>query len=122
MPRANLEQLGGYLAARVDVVCAVVFGSAQDGTVREGGDLDLEVSVTEKPKGDAYVDFLVETAEAAEFDVIDLVDLDQADPILAFEALSGRFLCKNDPGKTAALASLVSREYEDVMYRLNHAA
>jgi len=46
---------------------------------------------------------------------VDLVVLNQADPILAFEAISGRFLCKNDQDQTAAFFSLVCREYEDVM-------
>ena len=65
---------------------------------------------------------MTEAAEAADFDVIDLVDLHDANPILGFEALSGRFLCKNDPGMTVAFTSLVSREHEDNMCRMNEAA
>jgi predicted nucleotidyltransferase len=122
MPQANLEQLGDYLASRPDVICAVVFGSAQNGIVQNGSDLDLGIYFTAKPEGEGYVDFLVEAAEACEFDVIDLVDLQSADPILAFEAISGRFICKTDPEKTAELASRISREYEDTMLRLGHAA
>ncbi len=122
MPQADLDQLSKYLASRNDVICAVVFGSARNGTIREDGDLDLAVYFSDKPRGEAYIQFLVEAAEAAEFDVIDMVDLREADAILAFEALSGRFLCKPDPEKTAELTSLVSREYEDVMFRLSHAA
>jgi len=122
MPQADLDQLSKYLASRNDVICAVVFGSARYGTIREDGDLDLAVYFSDKPRGEAYIQFLVEAAEAAEFDVIDMVDLREADAILAFEALSGRFLCKPDPEKTAELTSLVSREYEDVMFRLSHAA
>jgi hypothetical protein len=49
---------------------------------------------------------------------IDLVVLNADNPILAFEAISGRFLCKNDLEKTAAFFSLVCREYEDVMANL----
>lgn len=122
MPKANLEQLGDYLASRPDVICAVVFGSAQNGIVQNGSDLDLGILFTVKPEGDAYIDFLVATAEACDFDMIDLVDLQTADPILAFEAISGRFICKPNPEKTAELASRISREYEDTMLRIGHAA
>jgi predicted nucleotidyltransferase len=122
MPKANLNKLAAYLQSRSDVICSVVFGSAQNGLIKEGSDLDLGVYFTQRPQGESYIQFLVEAANAAEFDVIDLVDLKTADPILAFEALSGTFLANIDPDKTAALTSLVCREYEDVMFRLNHAA
>jgi predicted nucleotidyltransferase len=122
MHTINLDQLGACLSSRDDVVCAVVFGSARDGVVKEGSDLDIGIYFSEKPDGETLIRLMVEMAEAAGFDVIDLVDLHSANPVLAFEAVSGRFICKNDPGKTAELVSLVSREYEDVMYRLNNAA
>jgi predicted nucleotidyltransferase len=122
MPDTNLKKLGKYLDSRPDVICAVVFGSAQSGKVNPGSDLDVGIYFTARPKGEYYIQLLVEMAEAAEFDVIDLVDLNSADPILAFEALSGNFICRSDPDKTAVLTSRVCREYEDTMYRLNCAA
>lgn len=122
MLNVNLKNLGKYLDLRVDVLCAVVFGSAKDGKVKPGSDLDIGIFFTQKPKDGKYITLLVEMAEAAEFDVIDLVDLGVADPILAFEALSGKFICKSDPEKTAELTSLVCREYEETMLRLNCAA
>ena len=122
MLNVNLRKLGEYLDLRADVLCAVVFGSAQDGKVNPGSDLDIGIFFTEKPKGEKYIRLLVEIAEAAEFDVIDLVDLGTADPILAFETLSGNFICRSNPDKTAELTSLVCREYEDTMFRLNRAA
>ena len=121
MLAANLSQLGEFLDSRTDVVCAVVFGSAQNGHVKPGSDLDLAVLFSNKPQGENYIQFLVEVADAADFDVIDLVDLARADPILGFEAISGRFICKNDPDRTAEISSLISREYEDVMMRLSAA-
>ena len=122
MLNVNLENLGKYLDSRADVLCAVVFGSAKEGIVNPGSDLDIGIYFARKPKGEDYISLLVEMADAAEFDVIDLVDLGTADPILAFEALSGNFICKSDPAKTAELTSLVCREYEDTMLRLNRAA
>ena len=122
MLNINLERLAEYLNLRRDIICAVLFGSSRDGKVKPGSDLDIGIYFTKKPKGEEYILLLVEMAEAAEFDVIDLVDLGTADPILAFEALSGNFICKSDPNKIAELTSLVCREYEDTMFRLNHAA
>ncbi len=122
MLNVNLEKLGEYLGLRKDIICAVVFGSAQDGKVMQGSDLDVGIYFTKKPKGEEYIQLMVEMAEVAEFDVIDLVDLGAADPILAFEALSGKFICRSDPEKTAELTSLACREYEDTMFRLNRAA
>jgi len=122
MLNVNLKNLAEYLSLRKDIICAVVFGSAQNGQVNPGSDLDIGIYFTQKPKGEEYINLLVEMAEVAEFDVIDLVDLGTADPILAFEALSGKFICKSDPEKTAELTSLVCREYEDTMFRLNRAA
>jgi len=122
MLKANLDKLGEYLESRPDVRCAVVFGSAQDGNIKPGSDLDIGIYFSQKPKGEEYINLMVEMAEVAEFDLIDLVDLGTADPILAFEALSGNFICKSDPEKTAKLTSLVCREYEETMFRLNLAA
>jgi predicted nucleotidyltransferase len=121
MLAANLSQLGEYLDSRTDVACAVVFGSAQDGHVKPGSDLDLALLFSNKPKGESYIRFLVEVADAADFDVIDLVDQAHADPILGFEAISGRFICKNDPARTAEMSSIISREYEAVMMLLSAA-
>lgn len=122
MPQANLEKLAAYLKSRTDVVFAVVFGSASNGVVPPGSDLDLGVYFAPMPEGEDYIRFLVEAAEAAEFDVIDLVPLQTADTILAFEALSGHVLCKSDPERTAAFTSLVCREYESIMIRFGRAA
>ena len=122
MHMVDLERLASYLDARSDVVFAVVFGSGRDGAIREEGDLDIGVLFRSKPSMDTLVRFMTEAAEVADFDVIDLVDLHNADPILAFEALSGRFLCKNDRGMTAEFTSLISREYEDIMRRYRVAA
>jgi len=122
MQKINLEQLGRYLDARSDVIGAVVFGSAKDGMVREGGDLDLGVYFSRRLKSEEKIEFLVEVAAAAEFDVVDLVDLASADPILAFEALSGRFVSRSSPSQIAELAARVSREYEETMARLSAAA
>jgi len=109
-----LDTLAKFLARRTDVVFAVVFGSAQNGVIAPESDLDLGVCFEPTPTLEERVAFMAEIADMLEFDAIDLTDLGKADPILAFEAISGRFLCKNSRAKTAAFCSLVCREYEDV--------
>ena len=118
MRTLDLDALGDFLSKREDIAFAVVFGSAAGGEVRDGSDLDLGIFFTEKPGSEELIDLLTDVADLLAFDRIDLTDLSKADPILAFEALSGRFLCKNDRAKTAEFSSLTSRLYEDVMVRL----
>jgi len=117
-----IDRLGALLDRRRDVVFAVLFGSARDGVLREGADLDIGVLFVAAPGTESVLSLMAALSDEAETDDIDFVDLSKADPILAFEAVSGRFLCKNDPDRTAAFVSLVSREYEDVMWRLQHVA
>ena len=49
------------------------------------------------------------------FDEIDLVVLNDASPILRFEAASGRPVYVNDLERRDAFVSLTAREYEDEM-------
>lgn len=112
----DLARLERYLAAAPRVVAATVFGSAQDGWVQSGSDLDVAVLFDRPPAADEFLRFYADLCDQLPgVEKVDLVVLNQAEPILAFEALRGRFLCKNDPEQAAAFFSLVCREYEDVM-------
>ncbi len=122
MKKVPLEKIAAYFRQRSDVLFAVVFGSSQDGFLRRGSDLDIGVCFAMKPSPQIFLELMTTLADIAEIDELDLVDLARADPILAFEAVSGHFLCKNDPEKTAAMVSLISREYEDSLWRLHPAA
>jgi hypothetical protein len=53
--------------------------------------------------------------DALAFDEIDLVVLNEASPILRFEAISGRPVYTSDLEARATFASLTAREYEDEM-------
>lgn len=104
-----------------NVVFAVIFGSAKNGTIRPGSDLDLAAYFHKPPQGTeelAYYSRLCEVDSRVER--IDFVNLNRANEILAFEAINGNFICKNDIEKTAGFFSLVSREYEDVMCNIDH--
>ncbi len=55
-----------------------------------------------------------------DIDNIDMITLNNADTILAFEAISGRELCNNIKDKTVAFISYTSRVYEDVMINIKY--
>lgn len=117
----DLNQLGEYLQRDARVVGATVFGSARDGRVRPGSDLDLAVLFDEALSAEEFLEFYGDLCDQVPgVEKMDLVRLNNADPILAFEAISGTFLCTNDVDKMAGYFSLVCREYEDVMGNLEH--
>lgn len=122
MKTVPLEQLSALLRARKDIVFAVVFGSSQNGSLGEDSDVDLGIYFDPDPDTETLVDLLTEVADVLSVDDVDFCDLRRADPILGFEAISGRMLCKNDPARTAEVVSLISREYEDAIWQLQHAA
>ncbi len=100
---------------------ATIFGSSADGTVDENSDIDIAVLFQNPPEsGEQKLDYYIRLCDAADLDTVDMVILNGANPILAFEALSGKVICKNDAGKAAGFQSLVCREYEDVMGNLEH--
>ncbi len=117
----DLNKLGAYLQRDRRVVGATVFGSAQDGRVRPGSDLDLAVLFDQPLSGEEFLRFYSELCDQVPgVEKVDLIRLNEADPILAFEAISGIFLCTNDRDKMAGYFSLTCREYEDVMGNLEH--
>ena len=113
----DVGALRRFLAAEPAVVCATLFGSAQGGSVRPGGDVDIAVLFRgSRPGAREFLAFYSRLCDAVPtIERVDLVPLNDAHPILAFEAIQGQFLVKNDPEATAAFFSLVCREYEDVM-------
>ena len=122
MRTLDLDRLAACLSEREDIAFAVVFGSAKDGTVGPESDLDLGVCFRSQPDTEELLEFMAEVAAVLQFDSIDVVDLAKADPILGFEAISGRFLCRNDRARTAELCSLISRVYEDAIAQLHRVA
>ncbi|MCA9952018.1 MAG: nucleotidyltransferase domain-containing protein [Anaerolineales bacterium] len=108
----NLEQL---FVAYPNVIAAWVFGSAQVGSVRPGGDVDVAVLFEKRPLLDELTDLRAAIQDALDFDAIDLLILNGAAPIIRFEGISGRAIFCRDLGKRADFASLTAREYEDSM-------
>ena len=101
--------------ANPKIIAAWAFGSAQDGVVREGGDVDTAVLTTTPLTFDEQLTLLGQLQHALQMDELDLVVLNNANPILRFEAVSGKRLFCRDLSAMAGFVSLTAREYEDEM-------
>lgn len=115
MARLDLQLTRPPFEAHANVVAAWAFGSARDGEAPPGGDLDLGILFAEKPSVDERLELCGALQKALDFENIDLVTLNDASSILAFEAVSGRLLFSRDEGRRAEFVSLTARQYEDDM-------
>ena len=114
----DLRRLAAILGGIDSIKFATVFGSARDGTVHAGSDLDVAVSLADPEAGS--VDLLLEIVGKVE-DALgvtcDLTVLNTAGPVLRHEALKGRILFVR-PDQEDAFAEFYVRtcaEYEDLM-------
>jgi len=98
-----------------DIVAVWAFGSARDGQLRWGSDVDIGVLMARQPTFDEQLDLLGRLQGALQLDEVDLVILNEANVILRFEAVSGRRLFVRDLSALAEFVSLTAREYEDEM-------
>ncbi len=121
MCNVNLDKVAHVLACMPKVLAAWVFGSAQEGHIHAGSDLDIGVLFGAPPALDELADLRADLQEAVQFDNIDLVVLNAASPILRFEAVSGRLLFCRDAARRAAFVSLTAREYEESMAMVQRA-
>jgi len=103
------------LSKNDNVVAAWIFGSTIEGTVRPGSDIDMGVLFAVMPSVDELTGLRAALQDALAFDEIDLVVLNEASPILRFEAISGRPVYVADRENRATFVSLTAREYEDEM-------
>lgn len=97
------------------ILAAWLFGSARDGEVRPGSDLDVGVLFAGKPSLDTLAECRARLQRATGVEEVDLVPLNTASPLVRFEALCGRRLVCADEARCAEFASLTAREYEDEM-------
>ena len=118
----DVEALRRFFQKDPNVVLALLFGSSSDGTVSPGSDIDIAVLYEEAPEPlEEYNSYYLRLCDVTgDIAPISLVNLNTADPILAFEALSGRTICRNNPEKAAEYQSLICRQYEDVMGNIEH--
>lgn len=112
----DMDKLSNFFSIDSNVICALLFGSSQDGTVRIDSDLDIGVLFHSPPGGRKLLDYYSKICdELPEVNMIDLVVLNEANEILAFEVLKGRYLCRNDMDAIANFFSMTCLMYEEAM-------
>ena len=97
------------------MVFALLHGSARDGMVRQGSDVDIAVYLTRRPTVATYRriwDAVATVVHGAETDV---GVLNGAEPVFRFETLKGRLLFTRSREAYWAFFSLACREYESQM-------
>jgi len=109
------QRLADALSKNHHILAAWHFGSTKHGNIRPGADIDIGVLFDRMPSLDELTDLRVAIQDALDFDEIDLVVLNEASPILRFEAVSGAPVYTSDVEARAEFASLTAREYEDEM-------
>lgn len=112
------EKVFQVLAASPLVRSAWLFGSQASGRSRSDSDIDLGIVTSRPLHWTEYADLHQELVGAARTDAIDLSVLNEAGPVLRYEAVRGRNLLCKKPEQQAAFVSLAAREYEDHMLRL----
>jgi predicted nucleotidyltransferase len=101
-----------------EVLFAYLFGSSQEGKVRDGGDVDIAVWIAENS---AKIDLIPKIVELVEKNtagaVCDLVFLNDAGDQLAFSVLQGKILFIRDEARElhASFYSQTCRDYEDTV-------
>ena len=115
MFNVNWQILEKAFAPINNVIAAWVFGSAMDGRITSGSDLDIGVLFSGFPSLDERVTLRGHLQKLLQFDDIDLVVLNEASPITRFEAICGRPIFVRDIAKRAEFFSITAREYEDEM-------
>jgi uncharacterized protein len=111
----DLQELIAYLEAHPAVLAAVVFGSAAAGRLRPDSDLDLALLFANDHVPDAFAALELRAAleQRASRDV-DLIVLNQASPILAFQAAKkGRLIVCKDAGADQHYLVRLITEYAD---------
>jgi predicted nucleotidyltransferase len=116
--QVDLRRLAAALEETASIDFATIFGSAAEGIVHAGSDLDVAVSLAdvEARNGDLLVEIVGRIEEAFAVSC-DLTVLNTAGPVLRHEALKGRILFIR-PGREKDFSDFYTRtcaEYEDLM-------
>ncbi|MCK9421329.1 MAG: nucleotidyltransferase domain-containing protein [Bacteroidales bacterium] len=101
-----------------EVLFAYIFGSAKEGSVRAGGDVDIAVWVKNPVNKMDLIPRLTGIVESITQGVsCDLILFNEAGSQLAFEALQGRLLFVREEAMDiySGFYSLTCREYEDTI-------
>ncbi len=111
--RIDIHKTEPIFQADSNVDSAYLFGSYSKGNETLASDLDIGVFFNTKPNIVQLGALRADLQTELHFENIDLVVLNNASPILRFEAVTGQKIFSRDKSKEAELLSLAAREYED---------
>ena len=116
----NIKQLAKALEeAFPEMLFAFLFGSAREGTINPGSDVDMAIYIQETADKFTLISRILKIVESEiSTDKFDLVVLNDAGPVLAMEALKGTilFIRKEAMDIYADFYSLTCRLYEDQIF------
>ena len=95
-----------------EVVFALLHGSARDGFIKRGSDIDLAFYLKKRATLSFYERVMSAVSEIAPGIECDIGILNNAEPVYRFEALRGKLLFARDYEAYLKFYSLTCREYE----------
>ncbi len=114
-----LQALSDYFCASLKVQSAWLFGSHFNGRAQADSDVDLAILAAAPLGWEELSQIYTDLMPILDTDSIDIVELRKAPPILAFEAISGKELCRRDLLAHLDFVSLTSRRLEDAALTLS---
>ena len=109
------DRLSAAVAKERTVTAAWLFGSRASGASGAESDVDVGVLIATPASWEELLDLQGRLESAVADADVDLVDVRSAEPILAFEVVSGKLLFCRDRARIAIAVSLIAREYESAM-------
>lgn len=117
--KVDINQILAVLRNTPEIIGAWIFGSAKEGNIKRGSDLDIGILFDANYKKDLVLKLHSEFVKNTAIDKFDIIDLNTANSILRFEAISGNLIYTKDDSKSEEriieFFSLTCREYEDEM-------
>lgn len=120
MKKIDFSIINNIWKAVNNLVGVWVFGSSKKGFLNQDSDLDFGLLFSFLPTIEDLAGLRVKLQLALSVENIDLIVLNNANPILKFEAISGNNLFCNDIEKCSAFVSLCAREYEEAVAFLKY--
>ena len=115
----NINKLAKRLKEKFpEIVFAFLYGSSKDGKIRKGSDVDLAIYIHDVTDIIKLISRILKFIESETSSDCDLNILNDAEPLLAMEALQGTllFVREKDMDIYADFYSLTCRLYEDHIF------
>ena len=120
MTKIDFSVINDIWITQENLITVWVFGSSQNGCLKQNSDLDFGLFYSLQPTIDDLATLRAKLQLALAIEEIDLIVLNKANPILKFEAVSGRMLFCRDVENCSGFVSLCAREYEEAIAFLEY--